>query len=190
MIGAAKGVFTGVKAAVQSGKVMSGAKAGSVAARAKSAEYARKVVEKAKSTRAAVRNTDFFTLQGQLKRRRARYDQSKFWGFIGDVDTVGLGTFPVAIGLDSYNESKQEISPREMLAGMEAYEARFKRAQEGLERNVETLRQNFPHQTRELLAGRRLPEGAIRIGGAPREDLLQEVALAMMEAGDAQGVHL
>lgn len=46
-------------------------------------------------------------------------------------------------------------------------------------RNAQRLASADPQLTTEVMAGRRLPQGAVVIGGQPRVDLLQELAMQM-----------
>lgn len=49
------------------------------------------------------------------------------------------------------------------------------------QRNTLLLAQNAPHLFNQLMAGRSLPRGATVIGGEPRTDLVQEVAMGMTQ---------
>lgn len=87
-------------------------------------------------------------------------------------------------------EAAQEISPQELQDRVRAYLGRQDVAEEALKANVEQLRQM--RDTRgvsvmdQVRAGRRLPVGAVRIGGTDRHDLLDDLALAMTEMAEAR----
>jgi hypothetical protein len=58
-------------------------------------------------------------------------------------------------------------------------EERSKQARESIRRNIQVIAQTNPQLYNELVAGKRLPRGAIVLGGPPRRDLLEEVATMM-----------
>lgn len=62
---------------------------------------------------------------------------------------------------------------RALIAGRRAIKER------DLNRNLDFLRQNAPEVHDAVLAGRRLPQDAVVLGGTPRQDLLSELARNM-----------
>lgn len=56
---------------------------------------------------------------------------------------------------------------------------RLQRLQQLMVENSTRLAQRFPHRYNEMLAGRRLPQGAVVIGGNPRSDIIEDIAYAM-----------
>ena len=54
-----------------------------------------------------------------------------------------------------------------------------RRLQEQGQKNMEILRTKAPDVYQSVMAGRRLPQGAVVLGGRPRQDLLQELAQNM-----------
>lgn len=65
-------------------------------------------------------------------------------------------------------------------------EARIQSLIEQVEQNTHRIMRQKPDVAQQILAGRRLPRGAVVIGGQPRTDLLEQVALAMaMNANQA-----
>jgi len=65
---------------------------------------------------------------------------------------------------------------REMMrqAQMSSYE-------DAIQRNLRTLEQSAPDLYASVAAGRKLPQGGVVIGGAPRQDLLNELGRAMAD---------
>ncbi len=60
-----------------------------------------------------------------------------------------------------------------------AEEEKFRRLQRDMATNAARLASANPELYNRVLAGRRLPRGAVVIGGAPRTDLLEELAYRM-----------
>ena len=59
--------------------------------------------------------------------------------------------------------------------------AKAERLRGDISANINSLRQNAPDVYQQLIAGRRLPEGAVVFGGGARMDLLERVAMQMAE---------
>lgn len=53
------------------------------------------------------------------------------------------------------------------------------RKKEEIERNMMAVQKSAPHLYNQVMAGRRLPQGSIVLGGAPRQDLMEELANSM-----------
>lgn len=60
---------------------------------------------------------------------------------------------------------------------------RAERIQQMQSANIERLARLQPELYNQVVAGRRLPEGGVAIGGVPRLDMLQQIASAMGEMG-------
>jgi hypothetical protein len=56
-----------------------------------------------------------------------------------------------------------------------------------VESNQRRLAQWDPELYNQVLAGRRLPRGAVMIGGVPRTDLLAQMAMRMAMGSDVEG---
>lgn len=59
--------------------------------------------------------------------------------------------------------------------------AKAQRLKGDISANIESLRQSAPDVYQQLIAGRRLPEGAVVFGGGARTDLLERVAMQMSQ---------
>ena len=82
---------------------------------------------------------------------------------------------------DAFEESEEDRAKREM-AAMQAVatdQLQSGRIEEMVQRNMAAIQRMSPHMHNQILAGRILPQGAIVLGGAPRTDLLEEVAFNM-----------
>lgn len=66
------------------------------------------------------------------------------------------------------------------LAG-DAANAMAQSYQASIEQNLQTVRQNAPDLYMAVASGRRLPQGAVVIGGEQRQDLLNELGRAMAD---------
>jgi hypothetical protein len=60
-----------------------------------------------------------------------------------------------------------------------AVKERARQVRESIRANITMIARTNPQLYNELVAGRRLPRGAIILGGPPRKDLLEEVATMM-----------
>lgn len=70
----------------------------------------------------------------------------------------------------------QELGTQEALRSVRE---RSKQLRESIRRNIQVIAQTNPQLYNELVAGKRLPRGAVVLGGPPRRDLLEEVATMM-----------
>ena len=55
----------------------------------------------------------------------------------------------------------------------------YQQVQQQLARNAARLAASNPHLYNQIMAGRRLPQGAVILGGTPRTDLMEEIAGGM-----------
>ena len=53
------------------------------------------------------------------------------------------------------------------------------RKKQQVERNMMAVQQAAPHLYNQVMAGRRLPQGSVVLGGQPRQDLMEELASYM-----------
>lgn len=58
----------------------------------------------------------------------------------------------------------------------------FEKLLKQVEENTQRIMEQKPELAQQLLAGRRLPRGAVVIGGTPRTDILDQVAMSMAQA--------
>ena len=71
-------------------------------------------------------------------------------------------------------ERDQAFQQRQM-----AQQAQYDMVQQELARNAARLAAANPHLYNQIMAGRRLPQGAVILGGNPRTDLMEEIAGGM-----------
>ena len=71
---------------------------------------------------------------------------------------------------------KEEQEKRSRLFASQLKKDRLRRQ---YEQNLAALQMKAPHLYMSAMAGRRLPEGAVVLGGTQRQDLLQELAMNM-----------
>lgn len=98
----------------------------------------------------------------------------------------GLGMFSLAerSGLQMRQEQALEDfkkTQRRMILDQMAEEAQRATLQDSIQRNLQAVQQNAPDLYMQVMTGRRLPQGAVVLGGEPRNDLLQELGRAMAE---------
>jgi hypothetical protein len=98
-----------------------------------------------------------------------------FEGFKSGYPSAGMGDHSTAMDLE-----------RNRLKVQQEMGMRVKRLEALRQRNVAAIMQFAPDLAASLLAGRRLPQEGIAIGGRKREDLLGEVALMMSQGGMSQ----
>jgi hypothetical protein len=65
---------------------------------------------------------------------------------------------------------------------IKAIQDRTRMVRESIRKNITYIAQSNPQLYNELVVGRRLPRGAVVLGGPPRRDLLEEVATMMAGA--------
>lgn len=59
------------------------------------------------------------------------------------------------------------------------YKLQKAREREEVERNMMAVQKAAPHLYNQVMAGRRLPQGSVVLGGQPRQDLMEELATHM-----------
>ena len=79
------------------------------------------------------------------------------------------------MGLDQYQESVLDRLSKA-------------RQREEIERNMMMVQRSDPHLYNQVMAGRRLPQGSVVLGGAPRQDLMEELASYMGSLPDPDPV--
>jgi hypothetical protein len=95
------------------------------------------------------------------------------------VGPIGGSVYDVVTGRPLKKEREQ------LETGMSNYtESLYKkledsRKKEEMERNMMAVQKSAPHLYNQVMAGRRLPQGSIVIGGQPRQDLMEELASYM-----------
>jgi hypothetical protein len=98
------------------------------------------------------------------------------------LGTAALLTPPVANWAkdqltDHVGHEVDQINQEDQLATFRAMKQR--KVQQMMAENTARLAQLDPHTYYEVLAGRRLPQGAVVFGGQPRTDLLERLAYGM-----------
>ena len=99
------------------------------------------------------------------------------FGYEEVLEPVGSA---VAGGLLSGERLREAgISADAGMAGVAAVRERSRMARQSIRENIKVIAQSNPQLYNELVAGKRLPRGAVVLGGPPRRDLLEEVATMM-----------
>jgi hypothetical protein len=108
---------------------------------------------------------------------------------------LGQVALPVAVGavgagrlLGDYRENMIRSALLDIQKGQDALRQRemMRQAQaasyeDAIGRNLRSLQQSAPDLYASVAAGRKLPQGGVVIGGAPRQDLLNELGRAMSD---------
>jgi len=81
-----------------------------------------------------------------------------------------------AMGTPLQDQIKMEVNSQREMALAQAKNQRLLRQ---MAINTSRLASIDPHLYNEVLAGRRLPKGAVMFGGKPREDLMEALAMKM-----------
>jgi hypothetical protein len=81
---------------------------------------------------------------------------------------------------DRLDDARQAHFARQQV--IRATQERSRAVRESIRRNIAIIAQTNPQLYNELVVGRRLPRGAVVLGGTPRKDLLEEVATMMAGA--------
>ena len=68
------------------------------------------------------------------------------------------------------------------------YKLQKAREKEEVERNMMAVQKASPHLYNQVMAGRRLPQGSVVLGGQPRQDLMEELATHMGSLPDPDPV--
>jgi hypothetical protein len=97
--------------------------------------------------------------------------------FLGEVAAVPLVRGARGELFGRAAEEGERLKRATMLQRL-AFE-RQRRLQESMARNMARLAAGAPHLYNQIASGRRLPRGAVVIGGQPRVDLLEQVAMDM-----------
>lgn len=119
---------------------------------------------------------------------------------VGTAGAVGLGigaidllldpaaSFVEGLGDDLNYGGKVDRRLERMISGQERVDQfermrakRDRKVAELMQRNTMLLATQAPHLFNQLMAGRSLPRGATVIGGQPRTDLVEEVAMGMTQ---------
>lgn len=86
---------------------------------------------------------------------------------------------PIPDALEEIRQQEQFERARQERGEMIADDARRRRIQEMVERNMAVVASRDPHLYNQVMAGRVLPQGAVVLGGPRRQDLMEELAYAM-----------
>ena len=68
------------------------------------------------------------------------------------------------------------------------YKLQDARKKEEIQRNMMAVQRSDPHLYAQVMAGRRLPQGSVVLGGQPRQDLMEELASYMGSLPDPDPV--
>lgn len=99
--------------------------------------------------------------------------------FLADVASpVGRAVNPVA-----NVKGEQVRDARDERVFLRGQQKRAERLQGAVQENIRRIAATDPHLYTQLLRQRRLPRGAVVIGGSPRPDFLEEVAFQMATGG-------
>jgi len=112
-------------------------------------------------------------------------------GALAGLGGVALGTGAAKVGLRAAgldDESLMRKAMADLMASQARSELDARRAeatgrsmQQAIEQNLGRLQAAAPDVYASVAAGRRLPQGAVVLGGAPRQDLLNELGRAMAD---------
>lgn len=106
------------------------------------------------------------------------------------LSALGIGAGLVGAGrlLGDYRENMIRSALLDIQKGQDALRQRemMRQAQaasyeDAIGRNLRSLQQSAPDLYASVAAGRKLPQGGVVIGGAPRQDLLNELGRAMSD---------
>lgn len=97
----------------------------------------------------------------------------------GIRDTLGGGRIgPFAASASARQmaglEAGREFYAEDLVSQLEKV-----RQREEIERNMMAVQRTAPHLYNQVMAGRRLPQGSVVLGGQPRQDLMEELASHM-----------
>lgn len=104
--------------------------------------------------------------------------------YLTDALIQGYPEIAAQVSGNRYSQSIQDAANFQLEAARQ--QAKIERLQQTMALNTARLAQAEPHLYNEVLAGRRLPQGAVVLGGNPRTDLLSEMALRMSTGGFQQ----
>jgi hypothetical protein len=116
---------------------------------------------------------------------------------LSTIDAVGLGLPLLGLAKDAANVVSRSVTGDPLIGGIstdQALEMEREVQKEQRRREIEnqaraqrfaqntvSLIQNAPSVAQQIMAGRRLPKGAVVIGGTPRIDLMQQMAEQMSD---------
>ena len=116
---------------------------------------------------------------------------------MASLDAVGLAGPVLGLAKEGVNAVSRSVTGDPLIGGISTEEAirmeqevrkEQRRRQvenqaraERLAQNTVSLIQNAPMVAQQIMAGRRLPKGAVVIGGTPRVDLMQQMADQMSQ---------
>jgi len=89
---------------------------------------------------------------------------------------IGEGIYDTARGDQTLERLRGEIGDYKSDLLTKLQEARMK---EEVQRNMMAVQRANPHLYAQVMAGRRLPQGSVVLGGQPRQDLMEELASYM-----------
>ena len=107
----------------------------------------------------------------------------------------GMVVGPIAKGIsDTLTNAPLNREVSRLEAGMGEYQddilikLQKAREREEVERNMMAVQKTAPHLYNQVMAGRRLPQGSVVLGGQPRQDLMEELASHMGSLPDPDPV--
>lgn len=116
---------------------------------------------------------------------------------VAATDAIGFGLPMLGLAKDAANAVSRSVTGDPLIGGISTDEALRMEAEvrkeqrrrevenqaraQRLAQNTVSLIQNAPLVAQQIMAGRRLPKGAVVIGGTPRVDLMQQMADQMSQ---------
>jgi hypothetical protein len=99
------------------------------------------------------------------------------WGYQDLIKPVGEAMGGSYLGGKNLKEAGIEALTTE--ASVKAIGERSRGLRDSIRKNIQVIAESNPQLYNEIIAGKRLPRGAVVLGGPPRRDLLEEVATMM-----------
>ena len=147
------------------------------------AERIRLKIRRAKNAR---RTAKLDALRAQASKGRMAKRVGISAGLSGLAALAGLGSVSLVGGLRSRQIREKALedfkrTQRQMVLDQMSEQSQRTALQDSIDRNLQTVQQKAPDLYMQVMAGRRLPQGAVVLGGERRTDLLQELGRAMAE---------
>ena len=92
---------------------------------------------------------------------------------------IGRGAYNLVTARDLRDQEKALETAYGSYADNLAYKLKNARQEQEVQRNMMAVQQASPHLYAQVMAGRRLPQGSVVLGGQPRQDLMEELASYM-----------
>tara|TARA_R100000458_G_scaffold24886_1_gene22409 strand:+ start:2767 stop:3291 length:525 start_codon:yes stop_codon:yes gene_type:complete len=105
---------------------------------------------------------------------------SMFYGMpmVYDIAKGGVQAARRSVG-GSGGEIQAIRNARAQAEAMQMQQMHMQQQKQGISKNIAQLAATNPHLYNQILAGRTLPQGSVVLGGKPRVDLLEDLALRM-----------